>query len=94
MRRALSLARQRGAKTIAITSDGGSDVAQAADCSLVTWKSDALDVPLYGDFLEGRICQMYIIYLIYLGVLFQSGGAAQACLDATAQSLKEHYMRY
>ena len=94
VRRALVLAKQRGAKTIAITGNAQSDVAQAADCSLVTWKSDALDVPLYGDFLEGRVCQLYIIYLIYLGVLFQSSGTAQACLDATAKSLKEHYMRH
>ncbi len=91
--RSLVLARELGAKTIAITSDANSIVAKSAACSLVTSKPDAPDVPLYGDYLEGRICQLYIIYLIYLGVLFQSGGEAQKCLDATAESLKKHYMR-
>lgn len=91
--RSLILAGEQGAKTIAITSDANSLVARSGACSLVTAKPDAPDVPLYGDYLEGRICQLYIIYLIYLGVLFQSGGEAQKCLDATAESLKKHYMR-
>ena len=91
--RSLTLARERGARTYAITSDADSSVATAAEHSLVTWHHGPPQVPLYGDFLEGRICQMYIIYLIYLGVLFQSGGSAKRCLNDTAENLKQHYMR-
>lgn len=91
--RSLELARARGARTIAITSDAESPVAKAAEYALITWHHGPPQVPLHGDFLEGRICQMYIIYLIYLGVLFQSEGAAKECLRETAENLKQHYMR-
>lgn len=91
--RSLSLARERGSKTFAITSDRDSAVATAAEHALITWHHGPPQVPLYGDFLEGRICQMYIIYLIYLGVLFQSGGSAKQCLHDTAENLKQHFMR-
>lgn len=89
---ALSLARQQKAKTIAITSAPDSAVGQAAEIALITRIQNPSQIPLYGDFLEGRVCQIFIVYLIYLGVLFQSGGAAQKSLEATAESLRRHYL--
>ncbi|MEP0519752.1 MAG: MurR/RpiR family transcriptional regulator [Hyphomicrobiales bacterium] len=91
--KALRVARENGAKTIAITSNLESSVAEAAEISLWTWTPNTPQIPLYGDFLEGRVCQIYIIYLIYLGVLFQSGGKAPASLEATAESLKRYFLR-
>ncbi len=90
---ALSVARRRGAKTVAITSNLNSLVSKAAEISLWTWTPDTPQMPLYGDFLEGRICQIYIIYLIYLGVLFQSDGAAPKSLEETAKILKQYFLR-
>lgn len=91
--KALALARKRGAMTIAITNALESPVGQAGEIPLLTWTHDAPQIPLYGDFLEGRVCQLYIIYLIYLGVLFQSGGAVPKSLRSTAASLEAHYAR-
>lgn len=90
---ALSVARARGAMTVAITSNLVSPVAKAAEISLWTWTPDAPQIPLYGDFLEGRICQIYIVYLIYLGVLFQSKGAAPRSLEETAAALRDYFLR-
>lgn len=91
--KALRVARENGAKTIAITSNLESAVAEAAEISLWTWTPNTPQIPLYGDFLEGRVCQIYIVYLIYLGVLFQSGGKAPKSLEATAESLKRYFLR-
>ncbi|MFK8033309.1 MAG: MurR/RpiR family transcriptional regulator [Hyphomicrobiales bacterium] len=91
--KALRVARENGAKTIAITSNLESSVAEAAEISLWTWTPNTPQIPLYGDFLEGRVCQIYIVYLIYLGVLFQSGGKAPESLEATAESLKRYFLR-
>jgi RpiR family transcriptional regulator, carbohydrate utilization regulator len=90
---AMRMARQRGATTIAITSDAKSPVAEAADIVLATWHHSTKEVPLYGDFLEGRICQLYLIDLIYLSLVFRAGEKAKAHLDATATALAAHYRR-
>ncbi|WP_282610977.1 MurR/RpiR family transcriptional regulator [Pelagibius sp. Alg239-R121] len=90
---ALKVARTKGAMTIAITSNLESPVSKAAEISLWTWTPDTPQIPLYGDFLEGRICQIYIIYMIYLGVLFQSKGAAPRSLEETASTLKEYFLQ-
>jgi RpiR family carbohydrate utilization transcriptional regulator len=90
---ALSVARSKGAKTVAITSNLDSPVALAAEITLWTWTPSTPQIPLYGDFLEGRICQIYIIYMIYLGVLFQSNGAAPKSLELTAETLMTYFMR-
>ena len=90
---ALAVARKAGAKTIAITSNQESAVAKAAEITLWTWTPDIPQIPLYGDFLEGRVCQIYIVYIIYLGVLFQSGGEAPKALEVTAESLKSYFNR-
>lgn len=88
---ALAQARELGSKTIAITSDPQSEVAQAAEIVLVTWHHTAPQVPLYGDFLEGRICQLFLIDLIYLGLLFRSGQPAKKALSDTGRALERYY---
>lgn len=90
---ALSVARQNGARTIAVTSNLDSVVANAADTAIWTWTPKTPQIPLYGDFLEGRVCQIYIVYLIYLGVLFQSNGKVPEALGVTAETLKNYFLR-
>ena len=89
---ALSVARAKGAMTVAITSNLVSPVAKAAEISLWTWTPDTPQIPLYADFLEGRMCQIYIVYLVYLGVLFQSEGAAPRSLEETAAALRDYFL--
>jgi RpiR family transcriptional regulator, carbohydrate utilization regulator len=91
--KALTLARSKGAKTIAITSDPESEVAKAAELQLITWHHSTPQVPLYGDFLEGRICELYLIDLIYLGLLFHTGKAPKDNLKATGLALERYYQR-
>ena len=90
---ALRLARSKGSKTIAITSDPASEVAKAAEIQLITWHHAASSQPLYGDFLEGRICQLFLVELIYLGLLFHSGSKPRESLKATGMALERYYQR-
>lgn len=88
---ALKIARDNGAKTIAITSDTRSPVALAAELPLVTSSSSTPSVPLYGDFIEGRISQLYLIDLLYIGVLFQLGDKTAHHLQTTADALQTYF---
>ena len=88
---ALKLAREKGAQTIAVTSDPASPVARAAAESLITWNSDTPSVPLYGDFLEGRISQIYLVDLLYISLLFEKGNSREANLRNTASALQRYY---
>jgi len=90
---ALSLARSKGSKTIAITSDPTSQVAKAAEIQLITWHHDAAPQHLYGDFLEGRICQLYLVELLYLGLMFHNGQKPRDNLKATGMALERYYQR-
>ena len=90
---ALQIARDNGAATIAITSDAASPVAKAAHVTLTTWNSSTPPVPLYGDFLEGRISQLFLIDLLYLGLLFRPGEKTSRQLKATGLALEKHYRR-
>ena len=90
---ALRLARSSGAKTIAITSDALSDVSLAAEITLVTGSSTTPSVPLYGDFLEGRISQLFLIDVLYLGLLFKDGNTGAQHLAMTADALERYFMR-
>jgi RpiR family carbohydrate utilization transcriptional regulator len=85
---ALALARHNGADTIAITSDPKSQVALAAEIVLQTWHHTALQIPLYGDFLEGRFGQLFLIDVIYLGLLFRDGHKARERLETTTAALE------
>lgn len=88
---ALRLAREKSATTIAMTSDPSSEVARAAELSLITWNSATPSVPLYGDFLEGRISQIYLVDLLYIGLLFEEGNDRSASLRNTASALERFY---
>lgn len=88
---ALKLAHEKGAQTIAITSDPASPVARAAIETLITWSSDTPSVPLYGDFLEGRISQLYLVDLLYISLLFEEGRSREANLRNTALALQRYY---
>lgn len=90
---ALMVARRKGAKTVAITSNLDSPVAKAAEVALWTWITATPQIPLYGDFLEGRMCQLYIVYLVYLGILFQSNGKAPKALEETAATLNLYFKK-
>ena len=90
---ALSVARENNCITIAITSDPASAVGQAAEIALVTWNSSTPSVPLYGDFIEGRISQLFLIDLLYLGVLFNAGPKTSRQLTATTSALERYYRR-
>lgn len=89
----LRLARDMGAPTIAITSDPDSVVGKAAEITLLTWHHTSPQIPLYGDFLEGRLCQLYLIDLLYLGLLFKSGEKARKTLELTTDALERYYRR-
>ncbi len=89
---ALTLARSKGSKTIAITSNPSSDVAKAAEIQLITSHQNTPQ-PLYGDFLEGRICQLYLVELLYLGLMFHNGQKPRENLKATGMALERYYLR-
>ena len=88
---ALTVARENKATTIAITSDPNSAVGRAARITLCTWNSETPSVPLYGDFIEGRISQLYLIDLLYLGVLFNAQPETSRNLRLTSLALKKYY---
>jgi RpiR family carbohydrate utilization transcriptional regulator len=88
---ALTLAHENGAKTIAITGDPASTVASAADIVLTTWNSQTPSVPLYGDFLEGRISQLFLVDLLYLGLIFEEEADRADHLKMTARALERYY---
>ena len=90
---ALRLARTNGAMTIAISSDPAMAVGQAAEINLTTGHSATPAVPLYGDFLEGRISQLFLIDILYLGLLFEEGSSRGDHLTATASALERYFKR-
>ena len=88
---AMLLARENGATTIAITSDARSDVAKAGNVCLTTWGASQQVIPLHGDFLEGRLSQLFLIDLLYVGVLFRAGEKTANSLRLTGAALEKHY---
>lgn len=90
---AMALARENGATTIAITSDAASDVARAARVCLTTWGASQQVVPLHGDFLEGRLSQLFLVDLLYVGVLFRAGETTAHNLRLTGAALEKHYLQ-
>lgn len=87
---ALQVASEKGATTIAITSELGSPVYNNAKIRLLTAPNDA-DTPLYGDFLEARVSQLYIVDLLYLGLLFTLGDKVKESLKESTRLLERYY---
>lgn len=88
---AVHIARQNGARTIGITGDAASDLAGAADIVFATTRRPTPQVPFLGDFLEGRMCQLFLIDVIYLGLMFRLDAAARENLETTTRALATHF---
>ena len=90
---ALKLARENGAMTLAITSEPLTAVGQAAETVLITGQSSTPSVPLFGDFLEGRISQLFLIDILYLGIVMPEGSESGRHLNTTADALERYFKR-
>jgi RpiR family transcriptional regulator, carbohydrate utilization regulator len=90
---AMLLARDNGATTLAITSDAQSDVAKAGVVCLTTKGALQQVIPLHGDFLEGRVSQLFLIDLLYVGVLFRAKEKTATNLRLTGVALEKHYQQ-
>lgn len=87
---ALKIASENNAVTICITSNSTSPLAQFSQICLLTALTKK-DIPLYGDFLEARMSQLYIIDLLYLGILFKLGDLSKKNLQRSTEVLKTYY---
>ena len=87
---ALEIAASKGATTIGITSNRNSALARASTICLVTPPGNR-DIPLYGGSIEAKVCQLYILDLLYLGVLFKLGNISKKNLKETASALRTYY---
>lgn len=87
---ALNIASRNGAKTICITSNSESPLARVSDICLCT-PPRSKDIPLYGDFMEARVSQLYMIDLLYLGVIFKLGNISKTSLRRSTNALETYY---
>jgi RpiR family carbohydrate utilization transcriptional regulator len=87
---ALDIAASKGAITIGITSNRDSALARASKICLVT-PPGGRDIPLYGGSIEAKVCQLYILDLLYLGILFKLGNVTKKNLKETANALRTYY---
>ncbi|NIN01824.1 MAG: SIS domain-containing protein [candidate division Zixibacteria bacterium] len=87
---ALKIASDNGAMTICITSNSESPLARVSGICLCT-PSRTRDIPLYGDFMEARVSQLYIIDLLYLGIIFKLGEASKRSLKRSTDALETYY---
>jgi RpiR family carbohydrate utilization transcriptional regulator len=87
---ALTIGSARGAVTIGITSEPESALARASKICLVT-PLENKDVPLYGGAIDAKMCQLYLVDLLYLGVLFKLGDVVKRNLKETANALRTYY---
>lgn len=87
---ALKIASENGAVTIGITSNRESPLAQTSEICLCT-PSRNKDIPLYGDFMEARVGQLYVIDLLYLGIIFKLGDMSKRSLKRSADALETYY---
>lgn len=83
----ISLARKRGAFTVAFTGDPLSPIAEAADLHIRTSPSDDYFNP--GE-LAAQSAQLFVINLLYLLVARADHGAAERALALTAEAVADH----
>ena len=81
---ALKNAHEQGATTIAITGNPDAQVLLHADIPLVTTSQEE---PIYGDFMEAKICQLFVIDLLYIGVLLKDVPVHKRHLEGTARAI-------
>jgi len=87
---ALKVASDNGAVTVCITSNRESPLARVSQICLRT-PPRSKDIPLYGDFMEARVSQLYIIDLLYLGIIFKLGESSKRSLKRSTNALKTYY---
>ena len=87
---ALKIASDNGAVTISITSNGESPLARVSRICLCT-PPRGKDIPLYGDFMEARVSLLYIIDLLYLGIIFRLGEISKRSLERSTNALETYY---
>ena len=87
---AVKLAAKNGAITIGMTSDRESALARACKICLAT-PLEYKDTPLYGGAIDAKACQLFLVDLLYLGILFKLGQPLKLNLKATAGALRTYY---
>ena len=87
---AVKIAAKNGAITIGLTSDRESALARASKICLAT-PLEYKDAPLYGGAIDAKVCQLYLVDLLYLGVLFKLGQPLKRNLKVTASALRTYY---
>jgi len=87
---AAKIAAKKGAATIALTSDRESPLARSCKICLAT-PVEYMDTPLYGGAIDAKVCQLYLVDLLYLGVLFKLGNPLKRNLKTTAYALRTYY---
>ena len=85
---ALAAAAERGATTIGITSNPRSPLATKSDILLQTASEENL---LHGEFMRARIGQLFIVDLLYIGVVFGMGERAGRNLERSAEAIIKYY---
>jgi len=88
--KALSLARSQGAATIAITGNKDSRITRYADIVLATYSTEK---PIYSDFMEAKVSQIYVISLLYLGVLLTNPSRYTVNLEGSARAIIDRSFR-
>lgn len=81
---ALANAHTGGATTIGITGNPEAQILEHADIRLVTVSHEE---PIYGDFMEAKICQLFVIDLLYIGVLLKDVPVFKRHLEGTARAI-------
>lgn len=87
---AVKIAVKNGAITIGMTSDRQSALARNSKICLAT-PLEYMDAPLYGGAIDAKVCQLYLVNLLYMGILFKLGKPLKRNLDATARALRTHF---
>lgn len=81
---ALALAKKSGANTIALTGDSDSAITKVADIKLVTIFNEE---PIYGDFMEAKVGQLYLINFLYIGLLLRNVPETLKPIEKTAAAI-------
>jgi len=87
---AVKIAAKKGAITISLTSDRESALCRASKICLAS-PVEYMDTPLYGGAIDAKVCQLYLVDLLYLGVLFKLGKPLKRNLKTTAYALGTYY---
>jgi RpiR family carbohydrate utilization transcriptional regulator len=88
---ALKVASGKGAITIGLTSNRDADLAKVSKICLIIAAGNR-NIPLYGDFMEAKVCQLYVMELLYLNILFKLGEVSKKTLKESTEALKTYYL--